>query len=1457
MRVGLKQSGGYYATLLRASDDAQLSNSSSGTFYAIEVANPQISGNSCVASLNAWRVTGINSAAELASTQINCYDGMVVRNVMAPSGQITVFINGIPTLSVYDTTIASGIPGVAVVAAPTQNSISLAQLGALDTVAPNAIAAQTVGRSMTPSSVNLHWPGVSDNPNGVGLYAYQVYRHDSGNPTDVYMGTSLAPQFADETIPPSSSPLTYTYTLQAIDYHLNIATTVIQVTPPAAGFIDPRQIGVRPTGSYWGGGGEQIDMRSGNLNFTIPILKANGRGWSVPFNLSANSQLWRQDPGGTWNFGVDTGFGYGWKMQGGSLAPVYAGWFNVDHFLFTDVSGAEYRLDVNTNGIWTSRESIYVEYDSNAGRLYFPDGTFWAFGCTSGGTEQDAGTSYPTLIQDSNGNQITIAYAAGQGTVAANSSGRMTTIQDVMGTYNLTYTEGWAPHISTVASVAYPAANYTFRYWPSANLTSPFDGSQGELAQTLKSVINTSAGMDTELGYTASGELNYAIFPYGGELAWYYGNSPFAGGATLREVGTRALYMSAGAPALIYPLTFGWASGYSFNTWGVVADPTQSQKQWYFGLDSTQAGYGLQYAYREVDASNAEKRSIWPFWTFDGLGRPYLSSSYTLLDRGLSTQVENRTDQVLDQYGNATSISQYDFGAPSPPGSPTRVYTNVYLTDSSPTSVHPAGSNYNAEHIHNRLLTSTVTLTQNGQTTTTTLANNLYDFYNPNACQTYGQIITPTGWGWGYAATGLDPNNTANVFRGNVTTSFGLDMRHDLCYATTGAVFMRTDGGHVTSGQTSSQTNYTAPSAITTGSLTTSMNWTGFLGLAGVTGPNGDASGVSYDAAQRPASTSTPYGSSTTYSYSINPPQTTAVMHTDDANTNGRQTVTKLDGFGRTLEVDTIDAHGATQSIVQTQYAPCACSPLGKVSQVSQPHAPGAAVYWTKYTYDGIGRTQSVLAADAASATAYAYAGNIVTVTDAAGKWKKFTMDTFGNLTSVAEPDATQTNTGGQATTTYTYDALNHLIGVSMPRQMPGGNTVTQTRTFTYSGAYMISAYNPENGTVNYTYNADGTLATKQDMKGQAASYFLQYVYDLYGRVTTVETMPGTPSNWYGSPTVLRTYTYDVNSADGSYSQNALGRLTTAQYGVPSLSTANDSSGRPINFSNDLVTEMYSYSVAGQVAGKRLRVARNGLNSGGSPVTIRADLNGTWSYNNEGHLTGAGYPGGGPSYSYSYNGLAQLSGMTGTDGNSVGGVSYNAAGQMLTMNSESRSYNAMGQLTGITASGLNITYRVFVESEQRQDYFADGQFDGRGGYVRIRFAEPLDLGAGGRNVGPGLQLRPLREFDGKDGLGGNGADLVGGPGPDDQPPILDRSERKHVVWPGRVQPCVRRGEPNHGGGVQHRSLRLRRPEQAHLGMQVGQWRRQLPDRDLLLLLAARQAARAVRAVCRAALGRVY
>ena len=95
--------------------------------------------------------------------------------------------------------------------------------------------------------------------------------------------------------------------------------------------------------------------------------------------------------------------------------------------------------------------------------------------------------------------------------------------------------------------------------------------------------------------------------------------------------------------------------------------------------------------------------------------------------------------------------------------------------------------------------------------------------------------------------------------------------------------------------------------------------------------------------------------------------------------------------------------------------------------------------------------------------------------------------------------------TGTQYTTTYAYDMLDHLTTVTMPR--PSG---TQTRTFNYGnppGAFLLSATNPENGTVTYTYGSGGTLATKTDARNQQ----IRYTYDSYLRPTRI--------SYYQTPT--------------------------------------------------------------------------------------------------------------------------------------------------------------------------------------------------------------------------------------------------------------------------------------------------------------------------------------------------
>ena len=101
-----------------------------------------------------------------------------------------------------------------------------------------------------------------------------------------------------------------------------------------------------------------------------------------------------------------------------------------------------------------------------------------------------------------------------------------------------------------------------------------------------------------------------------------------------------------------------------------------------------------------------------------------------------------------------------------------------------------------------------------------------------------------------------------------------------------------------------------------------------------------------------------------------------------------------FDGFGRTLEVISGHKVGSTETAVSkvaTEYAPCACSSIGKVKRTSMPFvASGSPGHWTTYDYNAIGRTVKVTPPGNAGFTSYEYGGTTVKTIDPKGKWKKF-----------------------------------------------------------------------------------------------------------------------------------------------------------------------------------------------------------------------------------------------------------------------------------------------------------------------------------------------------------------------------------------------------------------------------------------------------------------------------------
>ena len=203
------------------------------------------------------------------------------------------------------------------------------------------------------------------------------------------------------------------------------------------------------------------------------------------------------------------------------------------------------------------------------------------------------------------------------------------------------------------------------------------------------------------------------------------------------------------------------------------------------------------------------------------------------------------------------------------------------------------------------------------------------------------------------------------------------------------------------------------------------------------------------------------------------------------------------------------------------------------------------------------------------------------------------------------EPDPAN-QPGGTLTTNYTYDWMNHVTQVSMPR----GST-TQTRTFVYNSAgQLTSATNPENGTVTYTYSTTGQLHDKHDAKGQDAVF----TYDSLNRVTMVQQYPSGVGG--GEDACARvTYSYDTNPINPSFSQNSYGRLTAKQYG--GCLTGNE----PTFY------EMYSYHPAGAVTAKQVLMTQlEWISPPGMGELVPGDLEVDYTYDQTGRVASMAYP---------------------------------------------------------------------------------------------------------------------------------------------------------------------------------------------------------------------------------------
>jgi RHS repeat-associated protein len=177
--------------------------------------------------------------------------------------------------------------------------------------------------------------------------------------------------------------------------------------------------------------------------------------------------------------------------------------------------------------------------------------------------------------------------------------------------------------------------------------------------------------------------------------------------------------------------------------------------------------------------------------------------------------------------------------------------------------------------------------------------------------------------------------------------------------------------------------------------------------------------------------------------------------------------------------------------------------------------------------------------------------------------------------------------------TLYQYDALGNLLRVDQKGSAPTDSTQWRTRTFTYDSlSRLLTAHNPESGTITYSYDADGNLLQKTSPASNqtaGATQTVSYCYDALHRVT---------GRGYGAQscpltTPVVTYAYDSGA-------NAKGKLTSLT----------DQAG----------TASYTYDVLGRLAAETRTL------TGANNAPISKNL--SYSYNLDGSVKTLTYPSG-------------------------------------------------------------------------------------------------------------------------------------------------------------------------------------------------------------------------------------
>jgi RHS repeat-associated protein len=930
---------------------------------------------------------------------------------------------------------------------------------------------------------------------------------------------------------------------------------------------------------------------SQSYNYVIPILRLPGRaGMDFALNLYYNSRVWDVDTvGGTVTFNVDRDFpSYGFRLDFGFLENAQSS------FVLTEGDGTKHNLAQGTDPakpyMYYSTDGTHIEYNNSTTLLRYKRGMtvqYLPF-------PSSASLLRPVWIKDSNGNYFSIAYVAGHDQLIYQISGSMGRV--------ITFNYNAANQLISLSQLIHPSGSKTYitftwgKPYSSGYVWYNFSGltvNGAPTADQFQAITGCTYANGTGFQFTYGdwGIITKieSLSSTGGVRSYAAYDFPLASQGALTDAPSFAHQTIS--PDGGSANNSVWTYATTKNGTGVVTSLALTDPNSTTTTTNLSATTGLVSSVPVKDSAGTLLRQADYAWTTTGSppASTVLGSIVTTLaDSGQQSKVA----YGYDPWANVTDLYEYDFGLTLKRHTVTR-----YLTS----------GNYVTFHVVDRPLQ---VLVEDGAGNVVARTDLAYD----------GGALAPVTGAVNHDDTAYSPSFTT---RGNLTAI----TRYANAAAGTGAVtrtFSYDSLGNLISAQLdcctqetssfSGTTQYSFPDSTTRGpgggpQFTTRYTYDPDTSLPlSSTDENGQTTQFQYDVMGRVTQVTSPQGGTQVQVTTAYGDSALAPTVTRSSTANSLVSVTTLDGLGDVTRVDTRNGGTVVSSVTSTYDRRFARA------TVSNPFAPGEPPLLTTLSYDALGRVTRETP-PSAGFTQLAYAGNAVTVTDAAGRQRKNISDALGRLVEVDEPG--ETFAGAPAGGTLTIGGT--LLSQSGIGAAPGTGTVTlggpgsQATCCDGNGGLLW-----DQGQVWTTVNGFTDLVPYGSGSPAAPFMLAQYLTN-----TINQDNPYVTASLNGSIITLRaktvgagtnyplsaSYTYDsADFSQPSFTATASGPTLT---GGSNGSTVMDSGTVTVTIGNTGFTASAPYgqgsnSTAAQVAAALAGTGPTGLNRSGSPVTATA-----------------------------------------------------------------------------------------------------------------------------------------------------------------------------------------------------------------------------------------------------------